>query len=136
VAAGAGDDARDGGRRARGQAAEDLAATFLEGQGWRVLARNHRLRRGEVDLVCERGEVVAFVEVRSRTGGSHGAPEETVDRAKARRVALAAEDWVSRNGVTGRDLRFDVVAVTFGEGDPRVVHFPAAFDASGSPVIW
>jgi putative endonuclease len=127
---------RDGGRRARGREAEDLAAAFLEGQGYRVLARNHRLRRGEVDLVCERGEVVCFVEVRSRTGEAHGAPEETVDRRKARRVVLAAEDWAARNSVAGRDLRFDVVAVTFGEGAPRLVHFPAAFDAAGEAGIW
>ena len=127
---------RDGGRRARGREAEDLAAAFLEGRGYRVLARNHRLQRGEVDLVCERGETVCFVEVRSRTGEAHGAPEETVDRRKARRVVLAAEDWAGRNLVAGRDLRFDVVAVTFGEGAPRVVHFPAAFDAAGEPGIW
>jgi putative endonuclease len=129
-------DARDGGRRARGRAAEDLAAAFLERQGYRVLARNHRLRRGEVDLVCERGEVICFVEVRSRTGAEHGAPEETVGRAKAQRVVLAAEDWAARNGVAGRDLRFDVVAVTFGDESPRIDHFPGAFDAGGNPGIW
>jgi putative endonuclease len=135
VAAGDG-DARDGGRRARGREAEDLAAAFLEDLGYRILARNHRLRRGEVDLVCARGDVICFVEVRSRTGVAHGAPEETVDRRKARRVVVAAEDWAMRNDATGRDLRFDVVAVTFGEGPPRVVHFPAAFDAAGSPGVW
>jgi putative endonuclease len=135
VVAGAG-DARDGGRGARGREAEDLAAAFLEARGYRVLARNHRLRRGEVDLVCARGEVVCFVEVRSRTGVAHGTPEETVDRRKARRVVLAAEDWAARNDVAGRDLRFDVVAVTFGEDPPRIVHFPAAFDAAGGPGIW
>ena len=134
--AGAAEGPRDGGRRARGREAEDLAAAFLEGQGYRVLARNHRLRRGEVDLVCEQGAVVCFVEVRSRTGDAHGAPEETVDRRKARRVVLAAEDWAARNSVAGRDLRFDVVAVTFGEGAPRLAHFPAAFDAAGLPGIW
>ena len=130
------DAPRDGGRRARGQEAEALAADWLEARGWRMLARNHALRRGEVDLVCEREGVLAFVEVRSRTGEEHGGPEETVDRRKARRVVLAAEDWAARNAVAGRDLRFDVVAVTFGEGAPRLVHFPAAFDAAGEAGIW
>jgi putative endonuclease len=135
LAAGGG-DAGNGGRRARGREAEDLAAAFLEARGYRVLARNHRLRQGEVDLVCARGEVICFVEVRSRTGVVHGAPEETVDRGKARRVVVAAEDWAMRNDAAGRDLRFDVVAVTFGEGPPCVVHFPAAFEADGGPSIW
>ena len=127
---------RDGGRRARGREAEALAAGWLEERGYRVLARNHALRRGEVDLVCEGEGVLCFVEVRSRTGDGHGTPEETVDRRKARRVILAAEDWLLRNDAAGRDLRFDVVAVTFGEEAPRVVHFPAAFDADGKAGIF
>ena len=126
----------DGGRRARGREAEGLAAAWLEGRGYRVLARNHALRLGEVDLVCERERVLCFVEVRSRTGDEHGGPEETVDRRKARRVVLAAADWLERNDGAGRDVRFDVVAVTFGEGSPRIVHFPAAFDADGAPGIF
>lgn len=130
-------EARDGGRRARGQQAEALAASFLEARGYRVLARNHALRLGEVDLVCERDGVICFVEVRSRTGDAHGGPEETVDRRKARRVVLAATDWVERHGAHGRDLRFDVVAVTFEDaGATRVVHFPGAFDADGAPSVF
>jgi putative endonuclease len=125
-----------GGRRARGREAEDRAAAWLEARGYRILDRNHALRRGEVDLVCERGGVLCFVEVRSRTGSAFGGPEETVDRRKARRVVLAATDWALRNGGTDREIRFDVVAVTFGEGAPRVVHFPAAFDADGGPGVF
>ena len=127
---------RDGGRRARGREAEALAAAFLEERGYRILARNHALRRGEVDLVCETGGLLCFVEVRSRTGDAHGGPEETVDRRKARRVVLAATDWAERNGGSGRNIRFDVVAVTFGESAPRVVHFPAAFDADGGAGVF
>lgn len=128
---------RDGGRRARGQLAERLAAGWLEGRGYGILDRNHALRRGEVDLVCEKDGVLCFVEVRSRTGEAHGLPEETVDRGKARRVILAATDWLERNGAQGRDIRFDVVAVTFDEtAPPRVVHFPGAFDADGNPGVF
>lgn len=127
---------RDDGRRALGREAEALAAAFLEGRGYRVLARNHAVRRGEVDLVCEVEGVLCFVEVRSRTGEEHGTPEETVDRRKARRVVVAATDWAERNGGADRDIRFDVVAVTFGDGAPRVVHFPAAFDADGAPSLF
>jgi putative endonuclease len=123
-------------RRALGREAEALAAAWLEERGYRILDRNHALRRGEVDLVCEAGGVLCFVEVRSRTGEAQGGPEETVDRRKARRVVLAATDWASRNGGTERDIRFDVVAVTFGDGPPRVAHFPAAFDADGAPGVF
>jgi putative endonuclease len=126
---------RSSDRSARGREAEEIAAEWLAARGYRVLARNHALPLGEVDLVCEGERVVCFVEVRSRSGEAYGGPEETVDRRKARRVALAARDWAERNpdAVRGRDLRFDVVAVTFAAGpSPRVAHFPAAFDADGN----
>jgi putative endonuclease len=126
-------DGGDGGRKARGRAAEALAAAFLEGLGARVIARNHAIKRGEVDLVCEDGQTVVFVEVRSRSSEAQGGPEETVDRRKRRRVVAAATDWATRNGALERAIRFDVVAVTFGEGEPRLEHFPAAFDADAKP---
>lgn len=131
-----GDEGDGTDRRARGREAEDLAAGWLAERGYRILARNHALRTGEVDLVCEGDGVLCFVEVRSRTGDAHGGPEETVDRRKARRIILAATDWAARNGGADRDIRFDVVAITFGDGAPRLVHFPAAFDADGAPGVF
>lgn len=125
--------AGDGGRRERGRAAEDLAAKFLARRGLEVVARNHAMRRGEVDLVCREGDVLCFVEVRSRTSRAQGGPEETVGRRKARRVVAAATDWCLRNGGLERRIRFDVVAVTFGEGEPEIAHWRDAFDASGNP---
>jgi putative endonuclease len=123
-------------RNRRGREAEDLAGAHLAGLGWEVVARNHRCREGEVDLVCRRGREIHFVEVRSRTGEAQGGPEETVGRRKARRVAAAATDWALSNGGLSQRFRFDVVAVTFGEGQPRIVLFRDAFDADGSPGHW
>jgi putative endonuclease len=123
-------------RRARGREAEDLAAAFLAERGFEILDRNHAIRRGEVDLVCREGDVLCFVEVRSRSSVSRGGPEETVGRRKARRVVAAATDWALKHGGLERDIRFDVVAVTFGEGAPRIEHFRAAFDGDGAPGLW
>jgi putative endonuclease len=131
-AAGGGPD-----RRARGREAEGLAAAFLEARGFEILARNHAVKRGEVDLVAREGEVLCFVEVRSRTSQAQGGPEETIGAAKARRVVAAATDWATRNGGLDRDIRFDVVAVTLVEGEPaRIEHFRGAFDADGRPEPW
>jgi putative endonuclease len=125
-----------GDRRARGREAEDLAAAFLRERGFEILDRNHAIRRGEVDLVCREGDVLCFVEVRSRTSEAQGGPEETVGTRKARRVVAAATDWAMRNGGLERAIRFDVVAVSFGDGTPRIEHFRAAFDADGRPGLW
>ncbi len=124
-------------RRARGREAEELAAAFLEERGLEILDRNHASRQGEVDLVAREGEVLCFVEVRSRTSEAQGGPEETVTSSKARRVVAAATDWAARNGGLDRDIRFDVVAVTLLEGEPpRFEHFRGAFDADGQPGLW
>jgi putative endonuclease len=123
----------DGGRKTRGREAEALAARFLEARGMTVVDRNHAVRRGEVDLICEDGEVLCFVEVRSRSSDAQGGPEETVDVGKRRRVIVAATDWATRHDALERAIRFDVVAITFGDGEPRIDHFPAAFDGDARP---
>lgn len=116
----------------RGRGAEAAAARWLEGQGYRVLARNHATRRGEVDLVCEEAGTLCFVEVRSRTSAAFGSPALTVDRRKARRVVQAATDWAVRNGGLDRAIRFDVVAVDLSSGAARFELIRSAFDADGS----
>jgi putative endonuclease len=118
-------------RRGRGREAEGLAERFLATLGYVTLARNHATRRGEVDLVCRDGDVICFVEVRSRTGSRQGSPLETVYGRKARRVVAAATDWAARHGALERALRFDVVAVTLGGSEPRFELVRGAFDADG-----
>jgi putative endonuclease len=121
-----------GQRTGRGREAEALAERWLEGQGYRVLARNHRTRRGEVDLVCREGGVVCFVEVRSRSSASQGSPLETVDGRKARRVVAAATDYATRHGLLDAALRFDVLGVLLLEEGPRFDLVRGAFDADGA----
>jgi len=116
-----------------GRAAEGVAAVWLEANGFRVLARNHATRRGEVDLVCQEGETICFTEVRSRNRLDYGSPAASVTPAKARRVVNAATDWVMRNRAGQRSLRFDVVSILFGPGGPKIELFRNAFDASGFP---
>jgi len=127
-------DAGDGDRRAAGRAAEAAAEAWLVSQGFEVLARNHATRRGEVDLICQDGGTICFVEVRSRTGEAQGSPLETISPAKARRVVAAATDWAWQHGRLDAALRFDVVGVLLGEGGPRFELVRGAFDSHGQPV--
>ncbi len=121
--------------RALGRAAEAAAAAWLERRGYVVLARNHAVRRGEVDLVCRDGGTLCFVEVRSRSRLDFGTPATSIDVRKARRVVLAATDWAVRHGGLAQDMRFDVVAVDLSRPDgPRFELFRCAFDASGRPM--
>jgi putative endonuclease len=121
-------------RRGSGQRAEDAAAAFLEARGYRVLARNHRTRRGEVDLVCRDGGVLCFVEVRSRSRLDYGSPAASVTASKARRVVAAATDWALRHGGLDQAMRFDVVAVDLSGPAPAFDLIRSAFDADGRPM--
>lgn len=116
-------------RMRTGQGGEELALAHLTALGYRLVARNHRCPRGEVDLIVERGALLVFVEVRTRTGRAGGSPLETVGAAKQQKVVQAARDWLARAGVRERELRFDVVGVVRGPGGAELVHVPGAFDA-------
>ena len=114
--------------RARlGALGEEAAAALLASKGFSIVARNHRTRLGEVDLVADDGNVLAFVEVRTRRNDVFGGPAETVGRRKQERVILAAQDFLSRWAGPERAVRFDVVAVTDAPGAPRIEHFENAF---------
>jgi len=120
-------------RRALGEQGEALAALHLEGLGFRIVARNHRCRRGEVDLIAERGELLVFAEVRARSTDRFGAPEETVGKEKQRRIVCAARDYLAGQS-EARAIRFDVIAIVAAPDSssaPRVHHIPDAFDAGG-----
>jgi putative endonuclease len=119
-------------RRAAGLAAEERACGHLAGEGFAVLERNFRAPGGEIDIVARRGDLLVFVEVRSREDSGFGSPEETVDRRKRLRVVAAARRYLSTAPPDSwREARFDVIAVE-GEGETASLrHYPAAFDAKG-----
>ena len=126
--------ARGGGRERaeRGRAAETLVLERLDSRGWRVLCRNLRVGRLELDLVAEHGGVLHIVEVRSRVGTHAGGPLETVGPAKRRSLARAVAAAMAGGLLPrGREVRFDVAAVVWErEGAaPRIELFENAFDA-------
>lgn len=116
-------------RRAFGAEAEQAAVRHLEDLGYRVCARNFFCRYGELDIVAEKDEFVAFVEVRMRSHAVWGDPAHTVSFRKQRRVVKAALHYLFTHDLRDRMMRFDVVTV-LGRGEKaRVEYLPGAFDA-------
>jgi putative endonuclease len=107
-------------RRTRGRAGEDAAAETLGARGYRVLVRNLRLGRGEIDLVCEHDGDVVFVEVKARRGAAFGTPAEAVTWRKQRALLALAARYLQRTGRGDRTCRFDVVEVWLAAGDRAV----------------
>lgn len=113
-------------RQALGEAGEAVAAEHLERAGWRILARRWRPAGYEIDLVAERGGVVAFVEVKTRRAGGLAPAVTAVDRRKRARIAAAAA-LGARRWREARAFRFDVIGVEWGEAGPAVDHLEDAF---------
>ncbi|MGE3298157.1 MAG: YraN family protein [Porticoccaceae bacterium] len=96
----------------RGADAERAAETFLRRHGLRILARNYRTPRGEIDIIADDGGVLAFVEVRMRSGSVFGGAEESIDRRKRQRIIAAARHFLA-NGPSAEPLcRFDAMLLT------------------------
>ena len=116
-------------RHIAGRDAEDRAAAVLERAGLRVVARNVRMRGGEIDLVCRDRDAWVFVEVKARRAGWDGSPGAAVSWTKQRRLARLAEAYLKWRGLRDVRCRFDVVEVVLGGAAPEVRHLRSAFDA-------
>jgi putative endonuclease len=111
-----------------GESGEDLACAALERRGYAILERRYRTRAGEIDIVASDGDVLVFVEVKTRRSERYGHPAEAVTASKRRRVVLMATDYLARRRPHASACRFDVVAVTIGaDGPPRIEVIRGAF---------
>ena len=106
---------------------ETAAARLLASKRYRILDRNWRRGRLELDLVCEDGDEIVFVEVKTRTAGTLGSPAEGMSPAKRRNMARAARCWLAAHGAWERACRFDVVCVTQAGQELRLEHHAHAF---------
>lgn len=114
--------------RQRGAQIERLAANWLTRRGLQLVASNHHVKGGELDLVMRDGETLVFVEVKHRTDSRHGHPLEFVTATKQRRLVRAAHFYLQRNRLSC-PCRFDVVAVTGQLPNLDIQWVQAAFEA-------
>jgi len=108
---------RDGNRpRELGKWGEELVAADLTRRGWRVRARNYRCRFGELDIVAEKGGILAFVEVKLRKNDHFAPARASVTADKQRKLRTAAESFLQKYP-SALQPRFDVAEVysPFGE---------------------
>ena len=85
------------------------AAKYLRSLGYRIVASSYRTKEGEVDLIGWDGEILVFIEVKSRMNSD--APEAAVRAAKRRRIIRAAHAYIARYKLHDKTYRFDIVAV-------------------------
>jgi putative endonuclease len=100
---------------AKGRAGEDIAAAFLEAEGWAIVARNFRWRGGEIDIAAVREGVIAFTEVKSWEKSGPEELERAIGADKRRRIVETAKIFLSRHReYNDWSVRFDVILVRGG----------------------
>lgn len=116
-----------------GAAAEQLAAQFVQAQGWQVIAENFHCRLGEIDLIVRPNsleQLVVFVEVRSRKRGLFGDAMASVTPAKQRKLCKTAAYFLQTHPEFSMfDCRFDVIAVQLDQSPVQFEWIEAAFMA-------
>ena len=120
-----------GGDTARGRLGrrgEDIAARFLADAGYRIVERNWRCSRGEIDIIAQQSQWLVFVEVKTRSSLNYGHPLESITMAKLARLRSLAMEWCTAHPQAIGQVRIDAVAVVAPERAPYTLeHLTGVF---------
>jgi len=106
-----------------GAQGEDAALHYLQQQGYQLVARNFKVKGGEIDLIMYDKKTLVFVEVKKRSSSAFGGPFAAITAAKQKRLTVAAQIFVQTNRPKFDSIRFDAVAVLA----PDIMHLKNAF---------
>ncbi len=101
-----------------GKLGEELASNALRAEGYRITDRNLKVQKREIDIVAIDGDALVFIEVKTRSGHSHGKPAGAVNKNRRIRMRKAAELYAMYKRLKDVSIRFDVVTVDFTD-DPK-----------------
>jgi len=109
-----------------GQRGEKVAQSFLHEKGYKILHVNWRNRKSEIDIIAMDGDILVFVEVKTRQTNHFGDPENAVDYKKQKRLIHAANAYVLKNRIEN-DARFDIVSILIEKNATVINHYADAF---------
>ena len=112
-----------------GKIAEDLAADYLVREGYKILARNFRFQKAEIDIIAEFNEEIVIVEVKARATDAFMEPHEAVNKRKIRLIVNAADAFMNQEN-RDQHVRFDIISVLPDKkGKLEINHIIDAFDS-------
>jgi putative endonuclease len=109
-----------------GQKGEDLAADHLKNAGFRILCRNWKWGKHEIDIIAEKNEIIIFVEVKTRAEDFQMHPVTAVTSSKQRSIIYAADGYIRRFDVN-KESRFDIITVIKTGESYQIDHIEDAF---------
>ena len=111
----------------RGTLGENAVAEYLQREGYRILARNYRYQRAEIDLIAKKGNQISFVEVKTRSSNRFGTPAEAVTPAKRANIIRGEQGYLAEFSPQGCTYSFDVAEVLMMNGQAEIHYIQNAF---------
>ncbi|MBD8083072.1 YraN family protein [Chryseobacterium caseinilyticum] len=112
-----------------GKEAENLAAEYLLKNEYKILVRNFRFKKNEVDIIAEKDNLIVVVEVKARSTDFFILPQEAVTKGKIKSIVLAANHFMEEFN-KNQEVRFDIISVLPNQkGNLEIEHIPDAFQA-------
>lgn len=112
-----------------GKKAEELAAEYLQKNGYKILVRNFRYQKAELDLVAEKDSLIVVVEVKARSTDVFNLPQEAVNKRKIKLIVSAANYFMEEYN-KNQEVRFDIISVLPDENKNLMIeHITNAFEA-------
>ena len=109
-----------------GKKGEDIAVRYLEKKGYKILEKNWKSGKNEIDIIARDGRFVVAVEVKARHSNFAGEPETAVTRDKQRAIIRAANVYVDRRNISD-EVRFDIVSILVVNDTEHINHIEDAF---------
>jgi putative endonuclease len=109
-----------------GEAGEFHACAIVQQRGMRILDRNWRIKSGEIDIVAAAGEVIVFIEVKTRRSTAFGHPLESISTEKAYRLQRLALAWLATHQKLGSEYRIDVIGIIVGRSGELTIDYREA----------
>ena len=109
-----------------GKVGEEIACTHLISEGYKILERNYRFQKAEIDIIAQLNNEIVIVEVKTRNSDFFGDPQEFITPKKIKLLVKAANEYVISNNIS-LESRFDVIAVLKNKKHQKVTHFKNAF---------
>ena len=109
-----------------GTRGEIIAANYLKKKGYKIIARNYRNKIGEIDLIALDGEVLVFVEVKTRISKAFGDPLEAINLTKQEKIHRIATLFLMNNNLMEKPFRFDAISI-LGDSEEDIKHIEEAF---------
>ena len=109
-----------------GKLGEELAIDFLEKNGYEILETNWVFDKAEIDIIAQKNEVLAVVEVKTRSSIDFGLPQDFVKPKKIKLLLKAIDEYVIQNDLDV-EVRFDIIAIHKNDSNFNIEHIPEAF---------